>query len=87
MNACIISGMEKPSVSIHFEAKGSISTVLREFKSDFLGSLSEQDLNRTVRLTIVEDGAGPGVEENSDSLRNQIMEVLANDQESFPGGI
>jgi hypothetical protein len=62
-----------------------MSSVLKLFKSNFLGTLSEHDLDRPVRLTVVEDGAGPGVENNSDSLRNQILEVLANDQKSFPG--
>jgi hypothetical protein len=74
-------------VSIHFEAKGPMSTVLKLFKNDFLATLSEQDLKRQVHLTVAEDGVSLGSESNSSSLREQILEVLADDQKSFPGKI
>lgn len=74
-------------MSIHFEAKGPMSTVLKLFKNDFLATLSEQDLKRQVHLTVAEDGVSLGSESNSSSLREQILEVLADDQKSFPGKI
>lgn len=60
-----------------FDAIGPLKEVLEEFRKDFLGGLTEEDMARRVRLSLRED-SGESQDPAAD-LREKIMEALTDD--------